>query len=219
MPQTPLHVSVSGTIGAGKSVLSQKLGAVTQRPVIEEDVSGNPYLSLFYANPKRWAWETQVRFLARRFKDQRHSVTEYGTTGSITERSCYEDAIFARMLHKSGTMDDNAFATYEMLFETLEESSTAPLPDAIIFLDAKPETALERVRDRARECEANMQLSYLTSLAEEYETFVSDMSKRTCVVRVDWSSFERDTARVWKRVCEMYGHGPGLYELAFPNNE
>lgn len=210
----PLHVSVSGNIGAGKTELVNQLGPLLAKPVIEEDVADNPYLALFYAKPKRWAFETQVRFLARRFTDQREKTEEHADTGSVTERSCYEDAIFAALQHKTGVMDDNAYATYRLMFETLEQSSASPLPDVIIYLDVTAETALYRVQKRKRPCESNMKIEYLRALAQEYETFVTDMSTRTCVVKVDWSSYKHDVSALWGCVVKMYQLGIGLHELA-----
>ena len=46
-----------------------------------------------------------------------------------------------------------------------------PKPDLIIYLQAKPETLLERIRSRGNEFEKNITLSYLRKITDAYTEY------------------------------------------------
>jgi hypothetical protein len=52
-----------------------------------------------------------------------------------------------------------------------------------VHLDVKPSVALERVRKRARPCEACVTLEYLTALHDVYEDFIVQLGKEVPVLR------------------------------------
>ena len=64
------YVAIEGTIGVGKTslanLLSEKLGA----KLVLESFEGNPFLSDFYDDPERHAFQTQLWFLLQRYQQQ-----------------------------------------------------------------------------------------------------------------------------------------------------
>jgi len=53
-------IVVAGNIGAGKSTLVELLSRELQLTPFYEPVSENPYLSDFYDDMKRWAFQSQL---------------------------------------------------------------------------------------------------------------------------------------------------------------
>src|SRR5699024_3732129 len=96
-------ITVAGTVGIGKSTMTQALANAPDYKTSYEKVDTIPYLKKFYADFERWSFHLQVYFLAERFKEQK-KIFEYGG-GFIPDRSIYEDTgIFAKMHYDNGTM-------------------------------------------------------------------------------------------------------------------
>src|SRR5664279_5583198 len=91
-------IVVAGNIGAGKTSLTERIGARMGWLTSYESVSDNPYLPDFYADMKTWSFHLQVYFLGHR-ADQYLQIAN-APRSAILDRSIYEDAyIFARALH------------------------------------------------------------------------------------------------------------------------
>ncbi len=90
-------VVVAGNIGAGKTSLTERLGARLGWTTAFESVADNPYLPDFYANMGQWSFHLQVFFLGHR-ADQYLQLSR-DSNSVILDRSIYEDAmIFSRAL-------------------------------------------------------------------------------------------------------------------------
>jgi len=75
-----------------------------------------------------------------------------------------KDPLFARL-----TLNDDEFALYEKVYAQLKPQ--APAPDLVIYLQARPETLVERVRRRGLAYERSIPDEYLVRLAESYARF------------------------------------------------
>ena len=193
MSQVPLppgargntFIGIAGLIGVGKSTLATKLGAHLDLPVHHEPVDDNVYLKDFYAETSKWAFAMQVYLPNRRF--QQHQEIIWRGLGGVQDRTIYEDSIFAKVLRDSGLMHPRDYDTYLSLFHNLSHFMCRPT--AIVYLDASPETSIERIQSRARGFETGITLDYLRNLQKEYETFVEDISRIIPVIRVSWEQF------------------------------
>ena len=170
---TKKHLIVAGNIGAGKStlvkLLADKLGC---KPYFEP-VTENPYLEDFYTDMGRWAFPSQIFFLAHRaenhhqLKDDPHSV--------VQDRSMYEDAeIFARNLHRQGHLSDRDWETYKNIYSTLVR--LLPPPDAAVYIRASVPTLRRRIAKRGRSFEEGIPSEYLEGLNELYEQWIGGFS-------------------------------------------
>mgnify|MGYP001014026708 CR=1 FL=1 len=93
-----MHVAITGNIGAGKTTLATLLSKHYEWEVLYEAVEGNPYLSDFYGDMERWAFNLQMFFLKSRF-EQVLQIQE-SNKRYIQDRTIYEDAfIFAKNLN------------------------------------------------------------------------------------------------------------------------
>jgi len=85
-------------------------------------------------------------------------------------------------------------------------------PNLIVYLDLKPETSLERVRQRSRDVESGLTLAYLTALHREYESFVQEISRTVPVIRVSWEQY-RDAAEMAAVIEREYLRSSFLREV------
>ena len=184
-------LSISGIIGVGKSTLAEKLGKELKANVLYEPVKENEYLNKFYKDMNKYSFPMQVYLLNKRF--EQHQQMVWSGKNTIQDRSIYEDVIFAKMLRESKMMEELDFQTYRSLFQNM--SNFLHRPDLIIYLDVKPEIALERIKNRSRNCESTIPLDYLKDLQKGYEDWLKDVSPRIPVLRIDWNKF-KDTEYV-----------------------
>src|SRR5689334_21318377 len=192
-----IFIGIAGMIGAGKSTLAAALGQHLGIDTYYEPVADNEYLADFYQETARYSFAMQVYLLNRRF--QQHQEIIWRGRSAVQDRTIYEDSIFAKMLAKTGLMDERDYRTYQSLFRNM--SNFMCKPSVIVFLDVSPESSAERIKMRSRDVESQIPLDYLKALHEGYEEFVSSISKVIPVIRVDYERFStaEDMATVIKR--------------------
>lgn len=188
------YIGIAGTIGVGKSTLTADLAkALNFEPILEE-VDGNPYLQLFYGDMKAYGTMMQVWLLNHRFRQHREFVTRISLgkiRGVVQDRTIWEDTIFARMLnrHPDKVITDLDYNTYLDLFDNMVLRELV-FPQLLIYLDCRPETAMERIKLRGRVMEQTINLDYLRMLKNNYEEFISEMEQAGVrILRVPWETF------------------------------
>ncbi|MGQ9457977.1 MAG: deoxynucleoside kinase [Anaerolineae bacterium] len=162
-------ILVAGNIGAGKTSLTERLGARLGWKAAFESVADNPYLADFYADMRQWSFHLQIFFLGHRA--QQHLALARSPESAIADRSIYEDAhIFARALHHLGNLSERDYQAYRRVFDLVVAG--LPRPDLLLYLKASPETLLQRIRNRGRDIERGITLEYLTLLDSFYEEWL-----------------------------------------------
>lgn len=175
-----------GIIGAGKSTLTGKLAEYLGYDAHYEPVKENVYLTDFYKDPARWGAMMQIYLLAKRFA-QHQEIVWSGKGKAIQDRTIYEDTIFAEMLYEDGLISERDYDTYISHFNVMKRYLV--YPDLVIFLDVKPEVAMERIMSRGRTMENEMELEYLKKLDAGYRKFISEIGRWTRVVTIDYNRF------------------------------
>lgn len=165
-----MYVAISGTIGAGKSTLT---GLIAQRynlrPVLEA-VDENPYLSDFYADMRRWAFHSQIFFLATRLRQHLDQVNPEERV--VQDRTVDEDAtVFARALFDDGHMDARDFAVYHGMYDAVRRSLRRP--DLLVYLRAGLPTVRRHIALRGRSFEHDVSDAYLERIAANYERWIT----------------------------------------------
>lgn len=191
-----LFIGIAGMIGAGKSTLATSLGQHLDIDVYYEPIADNEYLEDFYRDTARYSFATQIYLLNRRFAQ--HQEIIWRGRSAVQDRTIYEDSVFAKMLAKTGLMEERDYRTYVDLFRNM--SNLMCRPNVIIYLDVSPERSLERIHERSRNVESGITLAYLTALHEGYEEFIKNISKVIPVIRVDYDRFA--TAEEMARVIQ-----------------
>ncbi len=196
-----MFVAVAGNIGAGKSSLTQILAERFALEPVYEAVDENPYLSDFYADMPRYAFHSQMFFLARRL--QQHVSQVNPGSRVIQDRTLYEDAhIFARNLYDEGVMDERDFRVYTAMYGAIREALRPP--DLLVYLRAGLPTLRRHIALRGRDFEAAIGNGYLERLNGLYENWFAayDLSAKV-VLEADTLDFvgePNDLARVLERL-------------------
>ena len=172
-------------IGAGKSTLATALGQHLDIDVYYEPVEDNEYLEDFYRDTARYAFQTQIYLLNRRF--QQHQEIIWRGRSAVQDRTIYEDSIFAKMLATTGLMEERDYRNYLQLFRHM--SNFMCKPNLIVYLDVAPERSMERIAARGRGVESGITLEYLQALYQGYQEFIEDISRVIPVVHVDYDRF------------------------------
>lgn len=162
-------VAVAGNIGAGKSSLTRVLSDYFKWQAYYERVDDNPYLSDFYNDMRRWAFNLQVFFLSSRFRHHQEIVEAPHSV--VQDRTIYEDAeIFARNLYEMGLMSERDHDNYRALF-ALMTSHLRP-PDLLIYLRASVPKLVDHIQARGRRFESSIRIEYLERLNRLYDDWI-----------------------------------------------
>ena len=162
-------VLVAGNIGAGKTSLTDRLGARLGWRTAFESVQDNPYLADFYGDMCQWSFHLQVFFLGHRA--HQHVELARGPESAIADRSIYEDAyIFARALHHLGNLSERDYEAYRRVFGLVVEG--LPRPDLLLYLKAPVPVLLDRIHRRQRDMESGITADYLKLLDSFYEEWL-----------------------------------------------
>lgn len=201
-----MHIAVTGNIGAGKTTLAQLLAHHYDWDVLYEAVEGNPYLSDFYGDMERWAFNLQIYFLNSRFGQVKyiHDKLKDPTARTlIQDRTIYEDAyIFARNLRESDTMSERDYQTYRHLFDSM--LSLVHPPDLMIYLRADIPRLTSQIRRRGRSYEQSISETYLANLNRLYEEFAAQYTAGKLLIidvgELDYANRPADLQAVIRRI-------------------
>jgi len=164
-----MYVAVAGNIGAGKSSLTRLLSERYRLEPVYEAVDENPYLEDFYRDMRRYAFHSQMFFLATRLRQHLGQVNPGRRI--IQDRTVYEDAaVFARQLHRQGVLDDRDHRSYRTMYEAVQAALRPP--DLLIYLRADLPTLRRHIRQRGRGYEAGIEDDYLGGLNALYEAWI-----------------------------------------------
>jgi len=162
-------VVVAGNIGAGKTSLTERIGARLGWVTGYESVSDNPYLPDFYADMKSWSFHLQIYFLGHRARQYLDLAND--PRSAISDRSIFEDAyIFARALNHLGNLTERDYLSYRRLFDLMVGS--LPPPHLLIYLKCPVEVLMERIHRRARGMETGITADYLALLDSFYDDWL-----------------------------------------------
>lgn len=165
-------ITIAGTVGVGKSTMTQALADALDFRTSFENVDENPYLDRFYDDFEKWSFHLQIYFLAERFKEQKRILESGG--GFIQDRSIYEDTgIFAKMHADKGTMDPIDFDTYTNLFEAMVMTPYFPHPNLLVYLDGSMDDILMRIGERGRPMEQQTPIAYWEEMHGRYEQWIN----------------------------------------------
>lgn len=197
------YVVVEGPIGVGKTSLSRKLAESFGAQTLLELPEENPFLEKFYRDPSRNALPAQMFFLFQRMNQLRDlKQTDMFDARIVSDFLLDKDPIFARL-----TLGDDELNLYQQLYAHLRPQAAAP--DLVVYLQAQPETLIERVRRRGIPMEAGMSESYLYRLCESYSRFFYhyDAAPLLIVNTEHLNPIERDEdyALLLKRIENMRG--------------
>lgn len=179
-------IVVEGAIGVGKTslvlLLSKKFNAKSNLEIVEE----NPFLSKFYNDIERYAFQTQIFFLLNRYKQQLELVQQ-----DLFNQLLFSDYLFAKdRIFAHLNLSGNELSMYEHLYEIMVED--VPRPDLIIYLQASTELLMKRIALRDRPFERKISYEYMRRLNLAYQEFFSypDNYKKSTLIKIDTNDLD-----------------------------
>ena len=176
-----MYIAIEGVIGVGKTTLARLLQPAFQAGLMLEVFEENPFLSDFYADRQRYAFQTQIFFLLSRYHQQRRTVAEQiGLFDHLIADYTFEkDALFAQINLKGDELE-----MYYRVHEALAEKII--VPNLIVYLRADTDILMQRITTRDRPYERNMERAYIEELNQAYEGFFANhQERRSPVLTID----------------------------------
>ncbi len=197
------YVVIEGPIGAGKTSLARLMGERCGGTSLLEDPGSNPFLAGFYQNIERYALPTQLYFLFQRIDQVRElKQSDLFERLTVSDFMLDKDPLFARL-----TLNDDELRLYQQIYDHLKPQ--APVPDLVIYLQAAPETLVERVRRRGMSYEKNISDEYLVRLAEAYTRYFYQYAAAPLLIvnseNLNFVDSEADFALLLQRIDAMRG--------------
>jgi deoxyguanosine kinase len=179
-------IVVEGAIGVGKTSLvlslSKKFNVKYNLEIVEE----NPFLSKFYNDIERYAFQTQIFFLLNRYKQQLELVQQ-----DLFNQLIFSDYLFAKdRIFAHLNLSGNELSMYEHLYEIMVED--IPRPDLIIYLQASTELLMKRIALRDRPFERKISYEYMRRLNLAYQEFFSypDNYKKIKLIKINTNDLD-----------------------------
>jgi deoxyguanosine kinase len=159
------YIVVEGPLGVGKTSFAMLLAEKINGKAILEETEGNPFLASFYKDPKKFAFQTQLFFILRRFQKQEEiNQIDIFRRVVISDFLFDKDKIFARL-----NLDDREFSLYEQIFHLLKVRILKP--NLVIFLQARTDILKERIKRRNRDYEKSINIKYLDQINQAFNEF------------------------------------------------
>ena len=166
-----MYIAIEGVIGVGKTTLARLLQASFEAELLLEIFEENPFLSDFYGDRARYAFQTQIFFLLSRYHQQRKGVRDALTTNPwlLSDYTFDKDSLFATV-----NLEGDELEMYYRVHEALAEKITRP--DLIVYLRADNDVLMQRIAQRDRPYERQMDVNYIATLNQTYETHFTNYS-------------------------------------------
>ena len=174
-----MYIAIEGGIGVGKTTLARLLQPTFQAGILLEVFEENPFLSDFYSDRQRYAFQTQIFFLLSRYHQQRRTIAgllqQHGNL--VADYTFEKDALFATINLQGDELD-----MYQRVHDALAEKII--VPNLVVYLRADTNVLMQRIEQRDRPYERNMQRDYINQLNQAYEAFFNDHQNRRSPVLV-----------------------------------
>lgn len=214
-----MYIAVEGVIGVGKTTLARLLQPSFSANLLLEVFEENPFLSSFYQDRARYAFQTQMFFLLSRYHQQRRGVAELLQENKtlISDYTFDKDALFAR-----ANLGGDELEMYYNLHEALAEKITPP--DLVLYLRASTSTLMQRIALRDRPYERTMERGYIDILNIAYDDFFlqADPDKAVLVIdsnELDFVHHSEDLQWIDNRIRQRLHLPPFQIELPMQPDE
>ncbi len=170
------YIAIEGAIGVGKTTLARILGEMLPAEVLLEVFEENPFLSDFYSDRQRYAFQTQIFFLLSRYRQQ-HKVI----ANTLRHDTLVSDYLFAKdWLFAHLNLAGDELAMYERVHAILGEQ--IPSPGLVVYLRASIDVLMDRIRYRGRSYERQMERGYIEALQTAYDQFFDEYDQAPVLI-------------------------------------
>src|SRR5579875_17007 len=197
--EPPRFIAVEGPIRVGKTsladILADRLKAERMR-----DVDDNPFLQSFYREKRGAAFTTQMYFLVERFRQFRAlDVSASANRVVISDYIFEKDKIFAYL-----NLTDAELQLYDQYYQIFAEQ--VPVPDLVIYLQAKPEMLKKRIEKKNVPFESRISEEYLDAVVKAYDHFFFHYRSSNLLVidtsEIDFVDRNEDLQQLLRRLTQ-----------------
>ena len=202
-----MYIAIEGVIGVGKTTLARLLQANFEAELLLEIFEENPFLSDFYSDRSRYAFQTQIFFLLSRYHQQRKGVRDALGTNPwlLSDYTFDKDSLFATV-----NLDGDELEMYYRVHEALAEKITRP--DLIVYLKADNDVLMQRIAQRDRPYERQMDVNYIATLNQTYESHFAHYSTGNVLIintnQLDFVRNKEDLNWVEQRIRQALKMAP-----------
>jgi deoxyguanosine kinase len=204
-------LAIEGVIGVGKTTLARLLQPRFAAELQMEAFEENPFLSDFYADRARYAFQTQMFFLLSRYRQQQSLPSLLGRGPLIADYTFGKDSLFAHMNLSGDELD-----VYNQLYGVLADR--IPLPDLVVYLRAETDVLMMRIAMRDRAYEREMDRAYIEGLRQAYERYFAAYTRTPLLIldvdELDYVRDQRALAFIEGKV--RMALGIGVYQRPLP---
>jgi deoxyadenosine/deoxycytidine kinase len=197
--EPPRFIAVEGPIRVGKTSLADILAEHLHAERLR-DAEDNPFLEGFYKDKPGAGFQAQFYFLLQRHKQLR--ALDLAATANRIVISDYlfeKDRIFAYL-----NLSDAELELYDQYYELLSEQ--VPIPDLVIYLQAKPETLKQRIAKKNVPFEHQISDEYLEGVVRAYEHFFFHYKSSDLLVietsEIDFIDRKEDLQELLRRLSQ-----------------
>jgi deoxyguanosine kinase len=155
-------IVVEGCIGSGKTTVAEGLARHRSSVPLLEDFASNPFLGAFYADPGRHVIEAEFSFLLLHFHQMKNMRFAGQEPEVVADFHLWKDLIYADLNFR----DPRAKRIFGELYSILLEQT--PAPSLMVFLLASNDLIVERITQRRREFELNVDPDYFAKVNSAY---------------------------------------------------
>lgn len=179
-------IVVEGCIGVGKTTVSNGLASFRGSVPLLEAFEANPFLTSFYKDPIGTALETEFSFLLMHYHQLKNCAVHARTSEVISDFHLGKDLLYADL----NLLQPRAQKLFHQLYELLLEE--LPRESLMVFLSAPIELLLQRIRQRKREYELEIDANYFARLNARYEDFYANYPGRKLPIPMAEWDFVKD---------------------------
>jgi deoxyguanosine kinase len=171
-----MYIAIEGVIGVGKTTLARLMQPYFDARLLLEIFEENPFLSDFYSDRARYAFQTQIFFLLSRYHQQHKGVREALASNPwlLSDYTFEKDRLFAEV-NLQGDELDMYYNVHDALAEKIIK------PDLVVYLQADTDVLMQRIAQRDRPYERQMEIDYIHTLNLTYEKRFANHPSQSCL--------------------------------------
>ena len=175
-----MYIAIEGVIGVGKTTLARLVREPFHADLLLEVFEENPFLSSFYSDRERYAFQTQIFFLLSRYQQQHQVIPQALADGRllVSDYTFDKDSLFAGINLGGDELD-----MYQRVHSALAEK--IPQPNLVVYLSATTDTLMQRIANRDRPYERDMDRAYIQELNNAYDLFFAQPRWQPNLLTID----------------------------------
>ncbi len=196
------YIAIEGNIGAGKTTLSNMIGAEYNARLVLERFTDNPFLPKFYKDKDRFAFQLEMSFLADRYQQLSDDIAQFDLFKNLIVSDYY---IFKSLIFSQITLQKDEYNLYRRMFDVMYKEITKP--DLYIYLYQNTDRLLENIKQRGRAYEKNIKADYLDKIHKGYFNFIkTEQNLNTLIIDVSDMDFVKNKQNYYSILNKIKTH-------------